>query len=401
MKNRFLVVLISILIAIVLGLGGIFLLSMAISGLRAIVRTDNVNVDLGTVNYLTAYYKLRYINTLRADGVDADDSADFWESDMGDGVSYGDDFKDELRKFITETVAAADIYVTSHGYTPEDKLSVAYKTDEILAKYADGSVSEFNAIAEKHGFDFNDFQNASALLYKASRANKVAFGEGGKNLLAYPELCEEYLAEYSRVALIFFNSTHTYATDENGEYITDSEGEHILRELSEEELAARTEAVARLREAMNSGTLTREMLIAEIPFSDPIPEMKGKYYYLHPDSEATARLAEERESVVNAAIEMTNGEIGFAEYDGGVCFIFKSAAQKGAYEDKDNPTLYDFMTNAAEFHYPLLLSQTGDEVEFESYYDRLSLLDIPMIGDFYVRSFDAEKRTITPEIDSK
>ena len=173
MKPRFWQVIICILIGIILVAGGVFGLYAGVRNARAVVKLGDVTVDSGTVTYLTALYKQDYINALIEDGVEASDTEEFWHSEKSEGVRYGELFEAELEIYITGLVADAYLYVTHHGYTAEDKISVAEKSNNIVRDYAHGSVDEFNRVAEAHGFDYSDFQNANALIFKAQRARAL------------------------------------------------------------------------------------------------------------------------------------------------------------------------------------------------------------------------------------
>ena len=114
MKNRFLLVVVRVLIAIVLGLGGIYLLALGIRSARALVVSHSITVDLGTVNYLSAYFKMIYIEELNADGVEAEDTEEFWNSLAPDGRSYGEHFEEDFRLYLAALLSNADIYSTYH-----------------------------------------------------------------------------------------------------------------------------------------------------------------------------------------------------------------------------------------------------------------------------------------------
>ena len=48
--------------------------------------------------------------------------------------------------------------------------------------------------------------------------------------MGYPDECDRYLNEYSRVKLLFIRTKDTYAIDENGNRIIEN-GEYLMREL--------------------------------------------------------------------------------------------------------------------------------------------------------------------------
>ena len=180
MKKKGLTVAACLLIAVVLVTGMAFALSAGIRNVRAAVKLGDITVDSGTLTYLAALYKRDYIDGLRKSGVDASDSEEFWDSEKSEGVRYGELFEAEFEIYLTGLVADAYLYITNHGYTPEDKIRVSEKNDAVLRTRAQGSVVEFNEVAEKYGFDYNDFQNANALIYKASRARELLPGTLGE-----------------------------------------------------------------------------------------------------------------------------------------------------------------------------------------------------------------------------
>lgn len=173
MKKRGLKIIVCILIAIVLVAGMALALSLGIRNARAVVKLGDITVDSGTVTYLASRYKMIYLDSLRENGVDCSDSQEFWQSEMADGISFGEDFELSFKGYVRSLVADGYLYITYHGYTAEDKLRVAEKNDAILREYAHGSAAEFNDVAEEYGFDYNDFQNAYALIYKAERAREL------------------------------------------------------------------------------------------------------------------------------------------------------------------------------------------------------------------------------------
>lgn len=166
MRNRFLVALIAIALALILSIGGMYLLILGIRGASAMLSRGEVCADIGTVNYLSAYYKMKYLNGFRIIGMNAEDNDEFWNSEIVEGVTYGEDFENKFDKYLRTLIIAADTYHTDHGYTTDDRIAVKYAVDTILAEYAEGSVSVFNSMSAKFGFDYNDFQNAVALLYR-------------------------------------------------------------------------------------------------------------------------------------------------------------------------------------------------------------------------------------------
>lgn len=372
MKNRFLTTFICIFIAAVLVLGGALGLATGIKSARAVAVCGNVTVDEGTANYLASYYKMLYIRSLRTAGVDASDSKAFWDSKSDGGVSYGELFESSFKDYLASLIAAADIYLSYSTYTADDKLRVAETCDEILKYKANGSVTEFNDTAEEYGFDFTDFQNAAALIYKARLAEKVIYGENGENMRNYPDLCEEFLKEYSHVSLIFIKTG----------------GDLTASELAERQSAIET-LTAAIEAKENGGDLqiTPQMFEGYLANSDGDPVMYERGYYFRLGAEKTAEFASALPEVVEASLEMQIGEYRRTEYSEGVCFIYKYEPEEGAYDDKDNVFFSDFLADAATYHYDKVLSELIPTVTFRDRYSNISPLSVPVINDYYIREF--------------
>ena len=372
MKNKFLTVFISVFLAIVLGLSAVLGIISLIKEAKATVKYGDVSMDKGTVTYLAAYYKSIYIRSLLVSGIDASDTEEFWQSEKEAGVSYGDDFMDSLSQYIASLAVAADLYLENASYTAEDKLCVSLSCEDILLAYTDGSISNFNEEAEIFGFDFNDFKNAAAILYKAERASSVIYGYSGENIASRPELCEEYLKEYSHVYLLFYNTT---------EDMTDSD-----RAAKEAKIAELTDAI----NAKNNGEnmqINPDVFMSNLAQSDGDEAMNEIGYYFHPSSAKTVEFATAFPEVVEASLKMNEEEFLRVDCSIGTCFIYKTAPTPGAYSDNTNIFFSDFYANASAYHFTSVLTQLIEDVTFKDKYFELDLLSVPTINDFYIRQW--------------
>ena len=171
MKGKIIKTIICILIAITMVFGTTIGLAIAVRNIRAVIKLGNITVDESTITYVASFYKMKYIE--KHDHDCAGDTEEFWNTLTVDGITHAEDYKAEFKNFLCRVVAEAYLYITYHGYTPEDKIIVATKSEEVLSKYANGSIEEFNRIAESYGFDFDDFQNADALFYKSEKAKEL------------------------------------------------------------------------------------------------------------------------------------------------------------------------------------------------------------------------------------
>ena len=394
MKNRFLAILISIFLVIVIGGGGILLIITGVRNARAIVRYESVTVVEGTVRFLASSYKRLYLASLRTGGIlEAEDSVAFWQSVSPDGKTYEEHFEESFKNYLASLVASANVYMQNSKYSTEDKRIVAQSADEILRFHAGGSVSKFNEEAEKYGFDYSDFETAVGLLYKASKAKEITYGIDGSNLVNFPDQCISYLAEYTHVSLLFVRTEQIMKTDEGGNIIYNADGTPVMRPLTAEEKAERTETINVLNaaiEAKNTGNnyqISEEMFENYLLTSDGDKNMHSTGYYFHPSAAATKEFSTEFAEIVEKSYEMTIGEYVMVECSIGVCFIYRYDVAADAYTDTKNPFFSDFYSNAADYLYSRAIEEYIPEVIFKDAYYEIDIAAIPKINDFYIREF--------------
>lgn len=393
MKNRVLIVFVSVFLAIVLSVGGVLGISVALKNARAVVRYENVTADEGAVRYLASYYKMLYLRSLNSAGISAFDGEEFWNSISEEGKSYGEHFEEGFREYLASLIAANNIFLSYSKYTPEDKYRVAATVEEILKYKANNSVSDFNSMAEPYGFDHDDFSNAAALLYKAERAKEILYGINGENLKSFPEECAKYYETYSHVSLIFIRTEQVFEYDEEGKLVYDEEGNVRLRDLTEDERAERQGIIDTLTCAIEAKKNGENMQITPTMFenflakSDSDKTMNDVGYYFHGNANATREFAEAFPEVVEASLAMDKYEYRRVDCSIGVCFIYKYDLADKAYSDSDNVFFSDFYSDASDYLYGDIIETLSDYVAFSDSYGEIDLLSIPVIKDFYIREW--------------
>ena len=204
MKDNFIKIIICILIAVLMVIGTTVGLAYGARHAKAVIRLGEITVDSSTITYVASFYKMKYIE--KHDHEDAGDTVKFWQSLTEDGITHAEDFEQEFGEFMRLTVAKAYLYIENHGYTQEDKLIVAKKSEGVLQEYANGNIAEFNRVAEPYGFDYSDFQNADALFYKADKADELFPSMMGEEEYArrLAEACElvQFNDYYDRIDLL-------------------------------------------------------------------------------------------------------------------------------------------------------------------------------------------------------
>lgn len=179
MKNRYISIFVGIFLAIVFTLLGVLGIAAGIKAINTVVKYDKITIDEPGVNYLCAYYKSAYFNALKEANIEASNTPEFWASiSPYSNTTYGEHFEGYFREYVAKVTVMANAYQQSVGYTADDKLIVAADCKEILENDAENSVAVFNTECEKYGFNFNDFQNVAALLYKANKAQDSHLEDG-------------------------------------------------------------------------------------------------------------------------------------------------------------------------------------------------------------------------------
>ena len=393
-KNRFLLIFVCVFAAIALVFGGTLGIIAGVRNSRAVVSYDGVRVDAGALRYLGAYYKINYIRAQKALGVRASDTEKFWSSLDESGKTHRELFTESFEGYVRAMVASANIYMTYSEYTKADKASVKATADEILKYRAGGSEKEFNSLAEKYGFDYDDFLAAAELMYKAGKAKTVIYGSDGENLVYSPEECAKYLETYSHVSLIFVRDKELFVTDDEGNTVYGDDGAALTREMTAEEKAERLEIIDKLTAAIeakkNGGDyqITPEMFEIYLEKSDGDAAMHKKGYYFNQKASATAEFATAFPEVVERALEMELYDYARVDCSIGVCFIYKYDAVKGAYSDEDNLFFSDFYSDAANYLYEDILNTVSPEVKVKDKFFDTDYSSVPMLSEFVISEWN-------------
>lgn len=393
-RGRILLIIVSIFLATLLAVGGVFGIISAVQNARAAVKYGGVRIEDGTVRYLASYYKHLYKTALLSDGITVRDTEKFWSSEAEEGKTHGERLCEGFKDYLSSIIVANRLFLDYSSYKKADKSRVRETVEEILLySEANGSVEEFNRLSEPYGFDYDDFLCAAELLYKAEMAQLIIYGTDGENLKNFSSECAEYLDEYSHVALMFFRTEETFLLDDAGERTYDSEGNAVMRPLTDTELALLNEKIAFLDLAIEkyekdeSGQISPETFELYLDQSDSDPDMKSTGYYFHEDAERTAEFASVFPEVVEASLDMELYEYRKVECSIGVCYIYKYDVQSGAYTNGDNVFFSDFYSDAADALFAEALYTFAPDVDFTDRFSDIDIVSIPMNSRFYIRSW--------------
>ena len=379
-SNSFLTRFVCIFVSIVLIFGITFGVIIAIRDSNALVSYEGVIMDEKTTSFFVSYYKSRYIASLTAEGIsEACDAPVFWESISESGVSYGELLKKSTEEYLRQLVAANFLFDNYSSFSSSDKKRVDTAVDEVLSYRADGSVEKFNSQVAHYGFDYNSFKNAAKILYKASAARNVLYGENGKGVATDSALCEQYLSGYSHVYMMLIRTETKDEFDENGHYVD-------TFELTAEEKATRAGYIAEVESYIsalgNGGDVQMSPALFKTlsdKYDDFNVNMHTHGYYFHPNASYTRGFVENLyPEVVNTAYSMKVGEYKRVNTDIGVWFIYKAEVQTGAYAISAVADCFDdFYDDAATYSFDIVLTELGKGVNFTEKYSVIDPVVIP------------------------
>ena len=391
-KSRFLTTFICIFLGVVIVLGGVMGVMIGVRNARALVRYDNVTMDEGVVNYFASRLKDLYLDRITPS---ADNDA-FWSTDAGEGKTHGEILREQFHTYISDIAVANRLFYKYSSLTIADEECIAKSVDWFMRLHAGGSVATFNNLAQPYGFDYDDFVKATEMQYKAEKAKLVIYGASGENLGADTESdrCYTYLQKYSHVALVFIGTEYKNVWNgETGKLDKELIGEAELDE--RHELIDRIDTlITNLMEDNEGDWMSTDYFESLLGSYESDPDMKECGYYFRRGTEYTEIFYERFAPVVDKALEMEIGEYARVdlnvEPEGGdygfvgTCFIYKYEPQWGAWLDKDNLFLSDFLPLASNYYYTEDLKEFSEDVIFSEAFKLIDPLATPRNDRYYV-----------------
>ncbi len=380
-KNRFLLIFICIFMAIVLTVGLILGIGSYVKKQNAAVMYGSYMLDVGESNFFASRFKYTFISNLNDSGVDAYDVEDFWKLTSESGLTYGELLEKGFRDYISGILVANALFDRYSKLNDKDEEIIDSIIENALQKY--GTEEEFNNASSKYGFDFDDYESAVEVLYKATVARNTIFGYDGSKLASFPSECIDfYTNNYSRVSLLFIRDETVVDTDAQGNIferpMTDIEKEN-RRQYTE----ALTAAITNAQNDLDGPRITLDMYKYYYEKSDSDMERYRSYYF----SENSAPTVEFREvfpEVVDKALSMKKGEYAIVDTEIGTCFIYKEELAEMGYKDKDNPFFSDFFSRAVSPIYSDMLALYAPDVEFSDKYSEVDIVALPKNKEFSV-----------------
>ena len=299
---------------------------------------------------------------------------------------------------IKETIAQSALFDKYATLTSADRDLINESVNEILTFRAGGSVATFNENTANYGFNFNDFKQATTIIYKAALAVIKVCGAGGSNMAADSETAKEaresyYYGNYIHAFLLFVRTESEYETDDNGNRVKGDDGNDKLVALDEAGKAERQRRIAEIEAAMaaiNAGETDPEYFFELMTaYDDGYASYDEHYadgYYFNRSEGYTQNFPIENVFETLAGVDIN--EAAKIEYEDGVCFVLRSSLADGAYSDTDESWCFgDFYELTANDFFADLIKKSAKEVDVRDSYDKLQFTKIPYMSENYVARF--------------
>lgn len=378
---------VAVLLVLAIGFGAAVGTVMIVKNATAVISYGTETMDKGVAAYFISRFKATYITSVQREGNSfAGDYDEFWQSEYEPGLTHGERFEDEAKDYLKQILVAARLYDASASLTREDKEIIKKTYTEVLEYQANGDKKKFNEMGAKYGFDYGDFKKAVKMLYKATQAYGVLYGNNGGILT--DEEKDAYINEYTRVRLLFIRTEDKLVTNKDT-------GEVTVEPLSAEEKIARQQTISELRaaiEALHQGTdgqMNEDVFAAyqkEKGEGDGALDSYG--YYFHPNAECTAEFRDEFPEIVDKAYEMKVGDFAEVKVSIGYCYIYRCPVISGAYViDELERWFSDFFTDASVFSYSEMITENAGAVKEKRKLSKIDFVGTPMNVEIKVVGF--------------
>lgn len=395
-RNKVLLIIICIFVSVVILFGATLGIVLGVRNSRADVRFNGVRISEGETSFLLSKYKRDFL--IKHHGYDSDT---FWSSKYDSEHTYAELLREESERYLREIAIMNYLFDTVDGieFSGLDEIAVRRAVKEVL-DYRDsyGSEEKFNEIAEKYGFDFEDFSSAVVLLYKASVLQARIFGSDGSGVKNYTADCQSYLdGNYSHVKLLFIRTEDKFELDSQGNRVKDENGQDKKIPLSDSEKAQRAALIQDIEDKISAyegksdgvqmTPVHFKALLTEHGEGDPSRNDNGYYFSLYssfsneftknPDGSTN----EKRLEIVKCALTMENG-YAKRDFDGGVCFIYKYENTSGAYADTSDACFSDFYSLCADATFNATVAEFLGEVKIKDRVFSRDLTEMPADNPF-------------------
>ncbi len=301
------------------------LLTLSVLSLPSCAKNDvvmsyeGVEIDEQTYCFWFSYYKMQAMSAFGISG--RSDKAEFWQSEIADGVTYGEYLTTLIDDRIKAKVISAYLYDSLDTPLPD------YATEEIdeymsamLDYVAFGDMSEFEAVAEKYHTSYEAVKKAAELDYKAELLFALTYGDG--SYVSDEQKNEYYEHTFHRVKSIYINTNSKQVTED---------GKTTTVYLTEEEIAEKLYFAENIEKKLAGGVDYAEFEHMLSLYSDDTASTHYENgFYLSATTDYPVP------ELVTAALSLEVGEYAKIESEYGIHFILKYPLDEKAYEKEEN-----------------------------------------------------------------
>ena len=384
-RNRAAIIIIAAILALILIFGAVLGIGLLIREAGAVVSYNGITLSEGVASYIASTQKATYLRALRDRGIDAYDSAEFWQSECRDGVNYKADFAAQLEKYVRWVAIAAYFYDRHKTLDAASREWISEKTRDVLDNKVGGSVAKFNEEAAPMGFTYADFCSATELLYKAERATEAVYGVDGVGLATDKNryILEDYLKSYANVQLLYIRKSDKFLLDDKGNRVVEG-GRDVLTPLSDAERAERLEHISDITDAIEAwrtggnGKINEDYFNGFYTYYNDEPEYSASGYFFKRGTAYTEWYDKEVfPGIVDTALEMNVGDFARVDLDNVVVFLYRKECPQGAYMAYGIEDFFgDFYKNCAAHHFNTMTSELLGDVTVKDAYYGINLVKI-------------------------
>lgn len=288
----------------------------------------------GMYSYWLSVYKTNFVYTFGG----GNDTAEFWKSELEDGVTYADYAEGEIIKLIKYFAVGNELF-REYGLKIDRDITDKINADiQEKLDYA-GSRPALNSDLSVLGINIDGLKSIYIAEEKWQAVYDYLYGNSGTERVS-DDIIEQYYREnYSLLGLIVLNTATKPVTDDDGKYLTDSDGNIKTVALSEDEKALKLQTADEIISSLKSGADFDE-LAKEYSDSDFSGYKNG--VYVSPDNADVYGA-----SLIKKAAEMEIGDIEKIEEEGIIYIAVKrQLINRADMEQSDTEQLSD-LTDAA------------------------------------------------------
>ncbi len=310
----------------------------------AVMSYEGITVDEEMYCFWFSYYKMQVMSAYGIKGTS--DTEKFWQTEMENGVTYGEYFTEIIDDRIKTKVITSYMFDALGAQLPDYGIEEINDYLEATLDYvADGDKKEFDRIAEKYHTSYNAVKKVASFDYKAELLFSLMYGDGS---YATKEQKDNYYNEnYSRVKVIFIN-TKTKTVEEDGKSYTVA--------LTDAEIIEKLTLAESVEEKLTKGADIADLIPIYSDEAASTHYENGFYLSLKSDYPVT--------EVIEASLALSVGEWTRVESDYGIHFISRLPLDEEGYSNKDNSDWFaSFDSDVAMTEFDKKILSAIDEVK--------------------------------------